>query len=321
MLRFPETSRYDACMNSFSVSAPGSLMLLGEHAVLHGHLAMACAVSERLRVRLTPLPGREVEIVSNLGQYRSELDVLDPEPAFRFVLAAIRGRRRDLPSGFRLTIESDFSHQVGLGSSAAVTVAVHAAMDLWRKGAWDEAALVDAAVQTIREVQGRASGTDAAASVYGGLIAYRAEPRWVRPLDGVHPLTVVYSGSKTPTADVIRLVEEARQRQTVLFADIFHVMDRSIREAIAAVKARDWAAVGRLLNLNQGLMEAIGVGSARLAELVYRLRAEPGILGAKISGSGLGDCVIGLGAARAKARPEGWLPVEMSRRGVDHEPA
>ena len=49
------------------------------------------------------------------------------------------------------------------------------------------------------------------------------------------------------------------------------------------------------MNINQGLMDSLGVNNSRLAELVYELREDPNIQGSKISGSGLGDCVVGLG--------------------------
>ena len=49
------------------------------------------------------------------------------------------------------------------------------------------------------------------------------------------------------------------------------------------------------MNIHQGLQSALGVSNSRIEEIVYALREAPGIDGAKISGSGLGDCVVGVG--------------------------
>jgi len=71
----------------------------------------------------------------------------------------------------------------------------------------------------------------------------------------------------------------------------------SVEEAVPILKQRppDWKKFALLLDVNQGMMQALGVVTASLAEAVRRLRDDPGILGAKVSGAGGGDCVIGLG--------------------------
>ena len=101
------------------------------------------------------------------------------------------------------------------------------------------------------------------------------------------PLTAVYSGSKMKTADVIRLVEERRALNPGYYEKIFDRMDASVSEVI-----NDFPMLGKMLILNQKLMEEMGLCNAALAEII-RLFGEQNIP-AKISGSGLGDCAIGL---------------------------
>ena len=106
------------------VTAPGSIMLMGEHAVLFGHRALACAVDKRIQVILTPRSDRAVSIRSSLANYHSTLDDLEADSRLSFVLFAIGQVAEGLQCGFELDIQSEFSHTVGLGSSAAVTAAV-----------------------------------------------------------------------------------------------------------------------------------------------------------------------------------------------------
>ncbi len=297
-------------------SAPGSLMLFGEHAVLHGKRALVCAVTSRLTVRLGPRTDRRVCIESALGRHETSLDAPEPSIPFRFVMAALAHGLAGLPGGFDLAIDSEFSPTVGLGSSAAVTVATLAALDAHAGRTTDREALVRAAREVIRRVQGAGSGADAAASVFGGIVAYRADPMAIRRIAQAPPLTLVYSGAKTPTPEVIRRVESARAAMPAVFNAIYEAMNRVAEEATAAIEQANWTRTGALMNVAQGLMDAIGVNDAALSSIVHALRADPAVLGAKISGSGLGDCVVALGRP---VRPDPALleiPVCISPDGV-----
>jgi len=111
-------------------------------------------------------------------------------------------------------------------------------------------------------------------------------------------LVAVYSGYKTPTHEVIAKVEKKRAQCPTVFASLYNAIDCCAKNAIIAIKKKDLAQLGLLMNIHQGLQDALGVNDAVLSKLIFELRAKPNIYGAKISGSGLGDCVIGLGEKR-----------------------
>jgi mevalonate kinase len=154
-----------------------------------------------------------------------------------------------------------------------------------------------------------------AASVFGGVVAYRAEPfenpqgrpLEIVPLKESFPLTAVYSGAKMKTADVIRLVEERRALNPEYYEKIFDRMDASVGEVMD-----DFSQLGRMLILNQKLMEEMDLCNAALAEII-RLFGEQNIP-AKISGSGLGDCAIGRGKV-PKVGNFATYPLEVSLNG------
>ncbi len=301
---------------SFKASAPGSLMLLGEHAVLYGRQALVCAVNRRIYVTLIPRKDTNVRVVSSLGEIRTSLKKIKMPAPFRFVQAALNRFQNDFESGFDLKIESDFSHEVGLGSSAAVTVATYAALMAWLERRIPLQILFQTGVNITRKVQGLGSGADVAASVFGGIVAYRMDPVSILKLERTCPITVIYSGHKTPTVTVVRRVQQRRRSQPLLFDSVFDLMHLSAGQAIQAIRARNWKKFGQILDINQGLMDAIGANEPKLAEIVFALRNDPGILGAKISGSGLGDCAIGLGKAHRSKWPYPVLPVAISQEGV-----
>jgi len=302
------------------VSAPGTLMLLGEHAVLHGAWSLVCAINRRMTVTLRPTHNSKVIITSALGRDEAAPDALPaPRAPFQFVWAALRSFS-SLPSGCEIEIESSFSEKIGFGSSAAVTVALVAAVRAWQGLAWDREAMHQHARDVIRSVQGQGSGADVAGCVFGGIVAYRAHGPDIVPLPGrTCPIAATYCGYKTPTADVIARVDDASKRQPELFNQLFQLINACAIAGRDAVERADWASLGEIMNMHQGLHEALGVGDIECAARVFAFRNEPGVLGAKISGSGLGDCVTALGTVHNDSFPYPLIPIEMEEKGVARE--
>lgn len=299
------------------VRVPGSLMLMGEHAVLHGELAIALAAANYVEIELTPRPDLKLNIDSALAQYRGVLPELIDEPKLSFVLAAINQVIAKLPNGFDLKIRSDFSHEVGLGSSAAVTAGVVAALAKYCGSATNPEALFETALAVVHSVQGgRGSGTDLVASIYGGLVAYRVTPREIRPLSGLPAIDLYYVGYKMKTPDVIARIEAAAQKAPALYAQLYQLMGKTSEAAEAAINSADWPLLGQLMNSYAGLLDALGVCDKNLAALQYQLRDCDSVLGAKISGSGLGDSVLALGHAQPESISFARIPACVSPSGL-----
>ncbi|HMP74296.1 MAG TPA: hypothetical protein PKE55_13635 [Kiritimatiellia bacterium] len=301
-------------------SAPGSLMLFGEHAVLRGHPALVCAIDRRIKVSLEATTTGEVVVESGLGRYRSRGSVLQDHPSFRFVLACLRRYVGVVEGGLDVRIDSEIDPTIGFGSSAAVTVALLAGLKALGCEVPDGMAVARVAQGVIREVQGRGSGADAAASGLGGVVWMRPDP-----LEAVcvacpeWGLTTVYCGYKMPTAEVVGRVDAAAGRDPEVFKGLFEVSERLVGEAVAALRVGDVRRLGALMNAANGLHEAYGVNTRELSELVFELREDEGITGAKISGSGLGDCVVGLGRSSRFLGGAAARVVGVDKEGVKRE--
>ena len=307
---------------SYKVSVPGSLMLFGEHAVLCGKQAVVAAINHYIHVELTPRSDRNIRIVSSeFGEHNVTLDEFIITKPYDYVLTAIKQYLNKTNCGFLLRIKSEFPADIGFGSSASVTVATLGVLAIWLKGkAPDLMRLYKQAVGVVRAVHGVGSGADVAASVFGGAIAYKMTPLKIQKLNADLPLIAIYSGWKTPTFEVIAAVEKKRAQFPTIFADLYVAIDRCARAAIAAIKKNDLAGLGKLMDIQQGLQDALGVNNATLAELIFTLRAMPNIYGAKISGAGQGDCVIGLGKINMQQK-SGVKPIDVaiSEAGFTYE--
>jgi len=290
----------------FKLSVPGSLMLFGEHAVLSGKHALVCAINRRITVKLALRSDRKFTLNSaEFGSLTCSLDDFPINVPYQFVLAAIELKRAELVTGFDLDIESELTANHGLGSSAAVTVAVLAVLNTWLNGKrLDRMQLFRDAKSVVHKVQGMGSGADIAASIFGGVVAYQMDPITIERIADKLPLVVIYSGSKMPTVEVINKVESLRLNFPNIFSHLYAASDQCTIAAIEAIKNKDWFQVGELMDLHQGIQDAIGTSNSVLSQIIFALRKYSRVYGAKISGSGLGDCVIGMGDIPPNTFPE-----------------
>ena len=308
----------------YKAKAPGSLMLFGEYAVLQGKTAIVAAINKFISVSIILRRDEKINIDSSLGQFVLKRSSIDLYPPFEFVLAALASTK--LPSGCNIFIESDLPNAIGLGSSAAVTVATLTALNACLKTPLTKRDLWEKSIRVIRTVQGKGSGADCAASIYGGAISFRNQPFSVTLLKSLPPITAIYSGKKLTTAQAIDIITKRRQAQSDFYYDLDQRIDKLALKAIDAINVKDWVGLGCLFNEGQALMEILGVSNEILASLLAELRKQTSIFGAKISGAGLGDCVIGIGRLISDLFPRNkneknlgikQIPLRFTAKGVN----
>lgn len=279
---------------SFNARAPGSIMLLGEHAVLHGGPAVVAAIDRYINVSLTPRNDRVIDIHSKtLGTYITHCDCIEIKTPFTFVLATLE--QQNIIEGCTIHIDSDFSDKLGLGSSAAVTVATLRAIDLWQEKTVSKRDLLHRAINVILRVQGIGSGADCAASVYGGIVYYQRTPQIIELLSPHPPIGLLYAGYKTPTTKVIEQVAKTYLTYPSLYDTLYQHIAQCAIQGKSTLLEQKWHSLGQLFDQQQQLMVALGVSDAHLDQLIEKVRGFNSVFGAKISGAGLGDCIVTLG--------------------------
>ncbi|MCQ2604794.1 MAG: GHMP kinase [Spirochaetia bacterium] len=304
-------------MSVIRTSAPGSLMITGEHAVLHGHTGSACAIDKRIYVELRPIDNRKIRINSQLGKLETDYDHIDRCSDFTFVLEAIR--EKGMGQGIELNIASEFSHKTGLGSSAAVTAAVCHALNGLAEAETSPMELFRQAFSIVYAVQHTGSGCDLAASVLGGIIRLQIHgtDRKVSRLKCPEfpEIDLYYCGYKMKTPEVIALVNRKAAEDPDHYRNLYSEMGAVADRTLEALEAGDMIRTGKYFDEYEKLMEKLGVCDNTLAAIIKALNDNANVYGAKISGSGLGDCVMSLGIPVPK--PDYMnIPVKISDNGV-----
>jgi mevalonate kinase len=263
-------------------SAPGKIYLFGEHAVVYGEPAIACAVD--LRTRVTVKDADTVTISSDLGTTGLDHEI---HPYVSSAIEKLGGRN------VSVKISSDIPVGSGLGSSAAVTIATLAAINLEFKLGHSNDELARMGHEIEQKVQGAASPTDTFVSTFGGVVEIPSRKR----LDMLECGIVIGNTNKgaTPkkTAKLVKHVALLREEYPEVIDPIIRTIGSFSKKGEILVKKKDYISLGKLMNVNHGLLDALGVGTAELSALVYAARGA-GAYGAKITGAGGGGCMVAL---------------------------
>ncbi|WP_094226502.1 mevalonate kinase [Methanolobus psychrotolerans] len=264
-------------------SAPGKVYLFGEHAVVYGESAICCAVELRTKVHVQK--NKDVVIESTLGTTGLDFEI---HPYVSHVIKKMR-QFADI-EGVKIQIESELPVGSGLGSSAAVTVAsIQALNHLYGCGlSLEDIAKTGHEIEKI--VQGNASQTDTYVSTMGGvvMIPQRKKLQLLKC-----PIVIGNTNKFSSTKELVGNVAKLRSEFPSVIGPILSNIGQMSMIAEDFVNEGDYRMIGMLMNVNQGLLDAIGVGSAELSSLVYAARGS-GAISAKITGAGGGGCMVAL---------------------------
>lgn len=279
------------------VSVNGSAMIMGEHTVLHNGSAMVAALDVGLDAVLLPRSDNIIQVRSTLGTWETNLDALKDlcvfPDAFQYIATACQYYCDRLQNGFELSIQSVASSKQGLGTSAAVTAASIAILEQFVTGCQPTPTdLFSVGRDVILACQSSGSGADLAASIYGGMLKYHMGNPVPLCRTLFLPFHLVYCGYKTKTPDVIAAVNAMHIKSKKKVDKVYACMREVVDLAWQAYLDQDLVRFGLLANQYYDLQCDLNLSTDELDNIIQVARQDPNVVGAKISGSGLGDCAI-----------------------------
>src|SRR5205814_1243299 len=265
--------------------APGKVLLLGEHSVVYGHPALAASIPRYVTVDLTPAAETRIELP---GGMQTPFPLLEAAQAM--------AREAGYPGAFHARLQSEIPLGGGLGSSAALGVALARAL----KPSCTAEEAAGLAMRIERVLHGAPSGVDPAACAREGVIFFvRGQPPRVEAVRGSASIVIALSGIARGTHSTVMPLAERRKTDARIDPLLARLGDLA-RQGRALFERGDLVGLGAAFDDAHAVLRDLGVSCPELEEVIAALR-DAGPLGAKLTGAGGGRAADGLAADDAGA--------------------
>jgi mevalonate kinase len=273
-----------------TVSAPGKVFLMGEHAVVYGKPALLSAINLRLSVSVTKGSGNTITIdsqespeyilhaIQKVGEY---YHISRLPPLHVIVVSAI-------PAGYHV------------GSSAATAVATVAGVTYFLKKIWNPVVFNRIAYDVEKKQHGNPSGADNTAVTVGGLVWYRRELEFLKSIwqlpyhinERVNHFFLIDTGKpKETTGEMVARVAAKVKKQKSTMDSIFLVNEEQVRRITVALKVGDEREVVDAIRIGEKTLEDMGVVSKKVLPVIRDIEKHGGA--AKILGGGGVEAGVG----------------------------
>ena len=275
-------------------SAPGKVILFGEHFVVYGVKAILCAINKRVTVTAEKMEGGKISIQSNIGNLELEPGKLISEinsPLKPFYYLANKMLKNE-NVGIKIIVESDIPLGVGLGSSSACCVAGAAAISrLFRKTSNEE--ILALAIEAEKTIFENTSGADCTVCTYGGIMEYDKKNGFhkIESKPNFH-LVIANSNIEHSTESVVGEVRQFKEKDEMRFSSLCKKESKLVEEVLELLIENNVEKLGTKVRENQEYLETIGISNDKLREMIQIGQTES--FGAKITGAGGGGCIFAL---------------------------
>jgi len=280
-------------------TAPGKIILFGEHAVVYGRPAIAVPVLQ-VRVKATvnfdprSAPGKVILRAPDIGLDSTLSDMPEDHPLAAVIWKAASAMKFSHIPACTIQITSNIPIAGGMGSGAAVSVAILRAFSTSMGHPLSDEQVSELAYEVEVIHHGTPSGIDNSVITYAKPVYY-VKGKMIETLQVKHAFTLVIgdSGVQSPTANVVSDVRQAWEKAREQFDGLFDAIGAITASAREAVEVGKINSLGSLMDENHALLRRISVSSPELDGLVEAARSA-GALGAKLSGAGRGGNMIAL---------------------------
>jgi len=297
-------------------SAPGKVILLGEHAAVYGNPVLVASVDLRTYVSVSRRDDQRFTL-SNKSTGIKDLefslkDLAHMKREWSTVLTAECIEKTfdklGTTAGLDIEIYSEIPVSSGLGSSASASSALAMAIAKELGADIDLNEIANLAWSIENVVHGKSSGVDPFAVTFGGVIRYR-EGKFDRVnVKKLPEITVGNTNVKSDTGDTVRDVMVLKNKFPEFFEHYLEAMLHLVDYGQKYLEEDEIESLGAVMNINHGLLSAIGVSSPELERLVWAARkVSPG---SKLCGSGRGGIMVALGDAEKEIREAGGIVIK-----------
>ncbi len=277
-------------------SAPGKVILFGEHFVVYGKKAILASIDKRVTIISEKNEENTISVKSNLGQLTKSNTVLieeinSPLKPFFYIAKSMIDQFK-FKGGINIVINSEIPSGIGLGSSSACCVAGAASIsNLFTKLSREE--IIDLAVKAEQTIFKDTSGADCTVCTHGGIIEYEKNTGF-KKINSKNNfiLIIINSGQIHSTNLTVSKVKNFKEKNEEKFLTLCEKEELLIENIKQSLEKNDLTVIGKSMMENQKYLEEIGVSNDKLREMLVSV--ENSSYGAKITGAGEGGCIIAL---------------------------
>ena len=272
-------------------TAPGKIILFGEHAVVYGKPAIAIPVAG-MRATAWSEPGEE-GITINAMDIKKKYK-LGSDNQFSVLAQSILSISDENEPNLTINLTSKLPQGSGMGSSAATSTAVCRALSGYLGVNLAENEISELVFEAEKIVHGTPSGIDNTVVAYE-MPVYFVKGKKPRTFDpgNIFRLVIGDTGIEASTKKTVANVRKAWKKEPRLMEGYFDEIEKVTRNGKIAVEKGDRELVGELMDENHKLLNSIGVGHKSLEKLID-IADEEGALGAKLTGGGGGGNMVAL---------------------------
>jgi len=275
----------------------GKVILFNEHFVVHGIPSIASAVDSTTDAEVRASDGEGFDIIDNrkgsAGYSQAKME--HQKEAIRRMADAMSV---DLAKKhLHITIGGALPTFSGIGASAANCVSITRAVSEELGLGLSDERVNDVAYEGEKAYAGNPSGVDNTAATFGGLLWFMrgAEGNEIKRIEVEKPVEIVMgnTGVVANTKEVVAGVAKRKEKNPDEYDKIFADAGELVKQGREALKKMDLKSVGSLMDLNHKLLQAIEVSGPEL-DFMVKLARDSGALGAKLTGGGVGGCMVAL---------------------------
>jgi mevalonate kinase len=275
-------------------SAPGKVILFGEHFVVYGVKAILCSINKRVTVTAEKISERKISINSEIGNIilepnKSISEINSPLKPFYYLANKVI---KNQDTGIQINIDSEIPLGAGLGSSSACCVAGAAAIfklfgDISKKE------ILEHAIEAEKTIFENTSGADCTVCTYGGIMEYDKKQGFKKIENEPNfQLVIVNSNIEHSTESMVSKVKQFEIKNKEEFTKLSDQESKLVKDVLKLLKENNTVKIGEKTNQNQEYLETIGISNNELRKMIEI--GQKSSFGAKITGSGGGGCIFAI---------------------------
>lgn len=269
-----------------TISVPSKVHLLGEHSVVHGKPALLAAINKRILITITSSAVKEIKGAEGfISQVEKLLQILEAEIIRRFSFKKLES--------YSISIKSEIPVGSGLGSSAALSAGLVAALLSFLRVPWDKKLIFDVAYAGEKFFHGNPSGGDLVTVIEGGFLWFRKDFEFLKtfsslpfkPHKNIKQFILINSGKpEESTKEMIEKVAKLKILFPLKVQSLFHLQEELTKQMVIALKDGDENSIINCIKFGERNLEKLGVVGKNAQSTIIDIERLGGA--AKISGAG-----------------------------------